>query len=113
MLVAILLPYFLPLVSIVSDISVVLVIYILPPIFFLKLVVPKIHPISVRVIVILGMCFLIAFGITGSVLGLMQAIPSLIKAVETGGNPFDSFLSFGCPDVKNGTIRNLTCFLDQ
>jgi hypothetical protein len=108
-LVSILLPYFLPLVSIISDISVVLVIYILPPVFYWKLITPSIQGKPRRYLTRLMMLFLICFGIAGSVLGLRAAIPSLISAIEKDGNPFDSFFSFDCPNVTQ-SIRNLTCF---
>ncbi len=103
-LVAILLPYFLPLISIVSSVSVVLVVYILPAIFYLKLMKPSWA-------IVAGMIFLILFGLAGATLGLKNAIPALISAVEKGGNPFENFFSFGCaPGILNETARNMTCF---
>jgi hypothetical protein len=108
-LVAMLLPYFLPILSIVSDISVVLVIYVLPPLFYWRVESGLVQPRGRRYLVRAGLLGLVAFGVAGSALGLRVAIPSLIGQIEAGGNFFGDFFVFACPNATNAAALNVTC----
>ncbi len=108
-LVAIVLPYFLPVLSIVSDISVVLVIYVLPPLFFWNVESGLVQPRSKRYALRAGLLLLMAFGLAGSALGLKVAIPALVRAIETGGNPFQDFFLFQCPNSTLSAALNYSC----
>lgn len=49
-----------------------------------------------------GCVLIIIFGLTGSVFGLMNAIPGLIGAVRHNGNPFAHLFEFGCKAAAGG-----------
>lgn len=124
-LVAMLIPYFIPLMSIgnlhihhkekqnnffpsfnnkktkknkknkVSDISVVAVIYILPPILYWKMKNDVLTGWK-GLLMKIGCVFIVLYGLTGSAFGLKVAIPELINAVRKGGDPFEGFFTFAC-----------------
>jgi hypothetical protein len=95
-LIALLLPDFLPFMSIISDISVVSVIYIFPPIFYWKICLIHWPSGPRKVLMSCFMVFIVLFGMAGSALGLRVAIPALISAIKTGGGFFNNFMTFGC-----------------
>ena len=121
-LIAVVFPYFLQMISIVTDLSVVLrsllffslcfpsllsfftssfsltlSVYIFPAVFYWKLRTnSRKHGVVKTVFVRIGLVLIIAFGVAGSGFGLANAIPSLIHAVKTGGNPFKGLFSFHC-----------------
>lgn len=97
-LLAMVLPYFMQMISIVTDISVVFSVYVFPAVFYWKLRTSSRRDGAVRTFFIrLGLVFIILYGLAGSAFGLMQAIPTLIGAVRTGGNPFSNMFVFSCP----------------
>ena len=100
--VAIVVPYFLPMISIVTDISVVFSVYIFPAIFYWKLRTHWRHGAVLTVLQRAGLVLIILYGLLGSALGLREAIPGLIGAVQQTGNPFANIFTFGCP-VANAT----------
>jgi len=80
-IIALFFPYFLNIMSIVSDISVSLSGFILPALFYWKICRPPVHHKM--------LCFIIAaFGIIGSAIGLYVATKQLIDNVHSKPNPF-------------------------
>lgn len=107
--VAILFPYFLDLVSILTAISVSLSVYVYPCLFYWKLrtSVPR-DGMFKTIMVRIGLVLIILFGLAGSGASLASAVPSLIHDVQAGGNPFANLFTFGCPAGKNTTGFNNT-----
>lgn len=58
-----------------------------------------------RIVIRVGLCFLIAFGLAASVSGLKSAIPELIHQVELGGDPFRDFFGAKCANNSEGFHR--------
>jgi len=87
-LIALFFPYFLDIVSIVTDISVVLSCYILPVLFYWKVCKPR--SIVLKILLVLIMIF----GIVGSIVGLYLAFGQLIEDVKKNPNPFDGIFRF-------------------
>lgn len=124
--VAIVFPYFLDMVSIVTAIrcvvtywrgdvdvgpsrSVVLSVYVFPSLFFWKLRTSTVRHGFVKTLFIrFGLLLIIAFGLTGSGLSLAGAVPQLISDVSKGGNPFANLFTFGCPPPPPSAGGNST-----
>lgn len=103
-LVAMLLPYFQPLMSIVSDVAVVALIYVFPPLFWWRMNSAALSECTKRnVFTKIGLCLIVLYGCAGSGFGLQISIPALINAIQEGGNPFANFFHFGCTLVANKT----------
>jgi len=82
------LPYFLPLMGVVTNASVTVTSYLLPPLFYVKVVRPAPW-------VMLGLCLLtFLFGVVGSGVGLYEAMRQLIEAIENNPNPFSGLFDF-------------------
>lgn len=77
-------PYFTDMLSIMTDISVTLCVYILPCVCYWKLLNP--HPVE-KVL----MVFVIVFGVFGSVTGLYAGITNLIENISQ--HPLDELFS--------------------
>ncbi len=86
-LVASVVPYFGDILSLVSALSIVVVAFILPPIFYYLL-----HPHKVFSRVEKGNMICIgALGTTASAIGLYYAIDGLIKDIKNNPNPFENY----------------------
>eukprot|EP01121_Diplochlamys_sp_Union-15-3_P004608 TRINITY_DN14797_c0_g1_i1.p1 TRINITY_DN14797_c0_g1~~TRINITY_DN14797_c0_g1_i1.p1 ORF type:complete len:431 (-),score=44.33 TRINITY_DN14797_c0_g1_i1:17-1309(-) len=81
-------PYFLDIMSLVTDISVTGSAYVLPCLFYWKLFSPA---IGEKIFLI----FVVLFGIVGSILGIYVAVKGLIEDIKHNPNPFQGIFSFG------------------
>jgi hypothetical protein len=106
-IIAVVVPYFLPMISIITDVSVVFSVYIFPAIFYWKLRTNWKRGAVFTVFQRIGLVLIIVYGLLGSALGLREAIPGLIGAVSSSGNPFANIFTFGCPGV-NATGANVS-----
>ncbi len=114
--IAVVVPYFLPMISIITDISVVFSVYVFPAVFYWKLRVSiRRSGAGYAVMQCLGLVLIILFGLLGSALGLREAIPALIGAVKSSGNPFANIFTFGCSGGGGGGGGNATLapFVDR
>jgi len=87
-LVALFFPYFLDVMSLLSDISVSLTGFILPCLFYWKICHPPLWEKILLVIVI-------AFGVVGSTVGIYVSVNSLIDDISAQPNPFKDLFTFG------------------
>jgi hypothetical protein len=113
--VAVVVPYFLPMISIVTDVSVVFSVYVFPAVFYWKLRTSWKRGALFTVLQRAGLVLIILYGLLGSALGLREAIPGLIGAVQSSGNPFAGIFAFGCPGVNsshaNVSFADSVCIL--
>lgn len=110
-LIALLIPYFQPLMAIVSDLAVVSLIYVFPPLFWWRLNAAELRPATAKnIFTKIGLICVVLYGLAGSAFGLQIAFPALIKAIQNGGDPFANFFTFGCSALANktGTLTNAT-----
>lgn len=87
-LIAVFLPYFLQLMAFVTDISVTISCYMLPPIFYWAMFRTR-NPIMV-----LALLLTLVFGVVGSGVGCYTAMKDLINAVKDNPNPFKGIFDF-------------------
>jgi len=87
-IIGLFLPYFLPLMGVVTNVSVTVTSYLLPPLFYVKVVRPT-------PVIMLIMCIItFLFGLVGSGVGLYEAMKQLIDAVKQNPNPFSGLFEF-------------------
>jgi vesicular inhibitory amino acid transporter len=113
--VAVVVPYFLPMISIVTDVSVVFSVYVFPAVFYWKLRTSWKRGAVFTVLQRGGLVLIILYGLLGSALGLREAIPGLVGAVQSSGNPFANIFTFGCPGANashaNVSFADSVCIL--
>eukprot|EP01087_Luapelamoeba_hula_P014167 TRINITY_DN4109_c0_g1_i3.p1 TRINITY_DN4109_c0_g1~~TRINITY_DN4109_c0_g1_i3.p1 ORF type:complete len:469 (-),score=48.09 TRINITY_DN4109_c0_g1_i3:28-1362(-) len=86
--IGLVLPYFLQLVQIVTVVSVTISCYLLPPLFYLKVVRPAPY-------LMIFLCVLtFVFGLVGSGVGLYEGVKQLIDAIHANPNPFKGLFTF-------------------
>jgi amino acid permease len=89
-LVASVVPFFGDILSLVSALSVVVVAFVLPPLFYYKLRPHHPHkPFSRREGA--TMIFIVLFGVASSAIGIYYAIHDLIDDIRNSPNPFDDY----------------------
>ena len=94
-LTALVFPYFLEMISIVTALTVTFSVFIFPCVFYWKLRTDMSKGKLKTILQRIGLVLIIVFGIGGSVSSLVNAIPSLINAVKCNGNPFHNIFCFG------------------
>ena len=105
---AVVFPYVLPMISIVTDISVVAAVYIFPPLIYWKLRTNvRKQGFALAWLIRAGLVLIIVYGLLGSAFGLRQALPTLYEAVKHGGNPFAHIFTFGCNHASGGKVPSV------
>jgi len=87
-LVASVVPYFGDILSLVSALSIVVVVFVLPPLFYYRLFQPvrRFGPLAKA-----KMLAIVAFGVAASGIGIYFAIKDLVHDIRNNPNPFDDY----------------------
>ena len=81
-------PYFGDILSLVSSLSIVVVMFIFPPLFYYLLYR---HTKKFTYFELVSMFVIAAFGVAASVIGIYYAAKSLLNSIENNPNPFDNY----------------------
>lgn len=89
MFIASVVPYFGDILQLVSSLSMTMIAFILPPLFYFLLYRSRYHGFSYSE---LGIMLLIAVcGVLCMVIGIYYAIKGLLESIEANPNPFDNY----------------------
>lgn len=86
-LIASCVPYFGDILSLVSALSIVVVAFVFPPLFYYLLYRHRGFTFAQLAL----MAFIIVFGVCSSAIGIFFALKDLIHSIQTNPNPFDDY----------------------